>query len=43
MHLDKPSSHGGWPEGEYEPSVNDQISSWFKSMKMMETEEEDDN
>jgi hypothetical protein len=40
LYLDKPSSHGGWPEGEYEPSVNDQISSWLKSMKMMENEED---
>ena len=35
LHLDKPSSHGGWPEGEYEPSVNDQIVKWLKDMGLM--------
>jgi len=41
LYLDRPTSHGGWPEG---PSksftsnkpVNVQISSWLKSMGMME-------
>jgi hypothetical protein len=36
LHLDKPTSHGGWPEGEYDPPVNDQISSWLKSMYLIE-------
>jgi|1_EtaG_2_1085319.scaffolds.fasta_scaffold02542_7 bis(5'-nucleosidyl)-tetraphosphatase len=41
LYLDRPTSHGGWPEG---PSksftsnkpVNIQISSWLKNMGMME-------
>ena len=41
LYLDRPTSHGGWPEG---PSksftsnkpVNIQISSWLKDMGMME-------
>jgi len=36
LHLDKPTSHGGWPEGEYDPPVEDQIYNWLKSMKMVE-------
>jgi len=36
LHLDKPTSHGGWPEGEYDPPVNDQIASWLKSMYLIE-------
>lgn len=35
MHLDKPTSHGGWPEGEYDPPVQDRIYGWYKKMKMM--------
>ena len=35
LHLDKPSSHGGWPTGEYDPPVNKQISAWLKSMKLL--------
>jgi hypothetical protein len=35
LYLDKPSTHGGWPEGEYSPTVNKQISSWLKSMKLL--------
>lgn len=35
MFLDRPTSHGGWPEGEYDPPVRDRIYSWYKSMGMM--------
>ena len=35
MFLDRPTSHGGWPEGEYDPPVNDRIYGWYKKMKMM--------
>ena len=37
LYLDQPSSHGGWPEGEYDPPVNVQISQWMKSMGLMES------
>jgi hypothetical protein len=40
MHLDKPTSHGGWPEGEYDPPVRDRIYGWYKKMKMMPEGEE---
>ena len=35
LYLDRSSTHGGWPEGEYDPPVMKQISKWLKSMKMM--------
>ena len=35
MFLDRPTSHGGWPEGEYDPPVRDRIYGWYKSMGMM--------
>lgn len=35
MFLDRPTSHGGWPEGEYDPPVNDRIYSYLKSMGLM--------
>ena len=35
LYLDRSSTHGGWPEGEYNPPVMKQISKWLKSMKMM--------
>lgn len=35
MFLDRPTSHGGWPEGEYDPPVKDRIYGWYKKMKMM--------
>jgi hypothetical protein len=40
MHLDMPTSHGGWPEGEYDPPVADRLYSWYKKMGMMQ--EDDD-
>lgn len=35
MFLDRPTSHGGWPEGEYDPPVKDRIYGWYKKMGMM--------
>jgi hypothetical protein len=35
LHLDKPTSHGGWPEGEYDPPVNDRIYGYLKSMGLI--------
>lgn len=40
MHLDKPTSHGGWPAGEYDPPAKDRIYSWYKKMKMMPEQDE---
>lgn len=37
LHLDKPTMHGGWPEGEYDPPVKDRLLKWYKDMGMMET------
>lgn len=36
LNLDVRSSHGGWPQGEYEPRVNDIIYNWMKDMKLIE-------
>ena len=41
LHLDKPTSHGGWPEGHTgswnDPTpVNVQISNWLESMGLAE-------
>ncbi len=35
LYLDKPFSSGGWPEGEYDPPVNVQISKYLKSMGLL--------
>ncbi len=43
LYLDKDTMHGGWPEGEYEPPVNKQISDWLKSMSLMEDEKESED
>jgi hypothetical protein len=40
MFLDRPTSHGGWPEGEYDPPVADSIYGWYKKMGMMPEGEE---
>jgi hypothetical protein len=40
MHLDKPTSHGGWPEGEYDPPVADRLYRWYKKMEMMPENDE---
>lgn len=39
MFLDRPTSHGGWPEGEYDPPVRDRIYGWYKKMGMMPEED----
>jgi len=36
VFLDRPTSHGGWPEGEYDPPVNDRIYNYLKSMGMIQ-------
>lgn len=36
MFLDRPTSHGGWPEGEYDPPINDRIYNYLKSMGMIQ-------
>ena len=38
LHLDKPMSIGGWPEGEYDPPVNVRLTKWYKEMGLMEEE-----
>ena len=35
MFLDRPTSHGGWPEGEYDPPINDRIYNYLKSMGLI--------
>jgi hypothetical protein len=40
MHLDKPMMIGGWPEGEYEPPVQDRLVKWYKDMGLMDTKED---
>jgi len=40
LYLDKPSSHGGWPEGEYDPPVMTQIKKWLKKMKMIDEDKD---
>lgn len=39
MYLDRPTSHGGWPEGEYDPPVNDRIYNYLRSMSLMTNED----
>ena len=36
LGLDRPMSVGGWPEGEYHPSVPDQLKKYYKDMGLME-------
>jgi hypothetical protein len=36
MFLDRPTSHGGWPEGEYDPPINDRIYGYLKSMGLIQ-------
>ena len=36
MFLDRPTSHGGWPEGEYDPPVNDRIYNYLHSMGLIQ-------
>lgn len=35
LKLDRPTSHGGWPEGEYVPSVHDRIRDYLRSMMLL--------
>ena len=35
MFLDRPTSHGGWPEGEYDPPINDRIYNYLHSMGLI--------
>lgn len=39
MFLDRPTSHGGWPAGEYDPPVNDRIYNYLRSMGLMTNED----
>ena len=44
LHLDKPTSHGGWPEGHTgswnnSTPVNKQISDWLDSMGLLDDNE----
>jgi len=41
LMLDRPTMHGGWPNGEYKKPVKDQIMDWFESMGFAETDFED--
>ena len=43
LMLDRPTTHGGWPDGPSksftsDEPVNKQISNWLKSMGMLESE-----
>ena len=35
MFLDRPMQIGGWPEGEYDPPIQDRLSDYFKDMGLM--------
>ena len=35
MFLDRPTSHGGWPVGEYDPPINDRIYNYLHSMGLI--------
>jgi hypothetical protein len=36
LDLDMDTSHGGWPQGEYDPKVKDLIYNWYRNMKLAE-------
>lgn len=40
MYLDRPMMIGGWPEGEYDPPVQDRLVKWYRDMGLMDTTEE---
>ena len=42
LFLDRPTSHGGWPEGEYDPPVRKRISSYLKSLGLLESDDDDE-
>jgi hypothetical protein len=35
LNLDQPTSHGGWPGGEYEPPINKVIKDYLRSMMLI--------
>ena len=35
LMLDRPTSHGGWPEGDYDPPVNQQIIDYFTDLGLI--------
>jgi len=39
MYLDRPMMIGGWPEGEYDPPVQDRLVKWYTDMGLMDTKE----
>lgn len=39
MFLDRPMMVGGWPEGEYDPPVQDRLVKWYEDMGLMNTNE----
>lgn len=40
MYLDRPMQIGGWPEGEYDPPVQDRLVKWYRDMGLMDTTDE---
>ena len=36
LMLDRPTSHGGWPEGEYDPPINKKIYDYLKSLGLVQ-------
>ena len=36
LMLDRPTQHGGWPEGEYTPPVNKRIYDYLKSLGIIQ-------
>jgi hypothetical protein len=36
LMLNRKSTHGGWPEGEYDPPVMTRIANWLKDMEMID-------
>tara|TARA_Y100001963_G_scaffold124151_1_gene174724 strand:+ start:4730 stop:5305 length:576 start_codon:yes stop_codon:yes gene_type:complete len=37
LMLDRPTQHGGWPEGEYDPPINQKIYDYLKSLGLVES------
>jgi hypothetical protein len=35
LNLDQPTSHGGWPNGEYDPPINKVIKDYLRSMMLI--------
>ena len=36
LMLDRPTQHGGWPEGEYDPPIADRIYDYLKSIGIIQ-------